>query len=51
MPEYASWGSQERLPTNIDGAYRLVIGKRGEVSGAGRSREGEPRLYLLQIRY
>jgi cyclase len=27
MPEYASWGSQDRFPTNIDAAYRMVTGK------------------------
>jgi cyclase len=27
MPEYASWGSQERFPTNVDAAYRAVTGK------------------------
>ena len=26
MPEYASWGSQERMPTNIDAAYRMLRG-------------------------
>ena len=24
MPEYASWASQDRMPTNIDAAYRMV---------------------------
>jgi cyclase len=28
MPEYASWGSQERMPTNIDAAYRMLGGKK-----------------------
>src|SRR6185437_9097131 len=28
MPEYASWGSQDRMPTNIDAAYRMVTGKK-----------------------
>jgi cyclase len=27
MPEYASWGSQERFPTNVDAAYRALGGK------------------------
>jgi len=27
MPEYASFGSQDRMPTNIDAAYRMVTGK------------------------
>ena len=27
MPEYASWGSQDRFPTNIEAAYRAVIGQ------------------------
>jgi len=27
MPEYASWGGQERMPTNIDAAFRMVTGK------------------------
>ena len=27
MPEYASWGGQERMPTNIDAAYRALSGK------------------------
>jgi len=27
MPEYANWGSQDRLPTNIDAAYRALGGK------------------------
>jgi hypothetical protein len=26
MPEYASWASQDRMPTNIDAAYRAVKG-------------------------
>jgi cyclase len=28
MPEYASWGSQDRMPTNIDAAYRMLGGKK-----------------------
>jgi hypothetical protein len=24
MPEYASWASQDRMPTNIDAAYRMI---------------------------
>jgi cyclase len=27
MPEYANWGSQDRLPTNIDAAYRALGGR------------------------
>jgi hypothetical protein len=27
MPEYESFGNQERFPTNIDAAYRAVTGK------------------------
>ena len=27
MPEYASWGSQERMPTNIEAAYKALGGK------------------------
>ena len=27
MPEYASWASQERFPTNVDAAYRMLNGK------------------------
>jgi hypothetical protein len=27
MPEYAQWGSQDRMPTNIEAAYRMVTGK------------------------
>ena len=27
MPEYASWFSQDRMPTNADAAYRAVTGK------------------------
>jgi glyoxylase-like metal-dependent hydrolase (beta-lactamase superfamily II) len=27
MPEYASWGSQERFPTNVEAAYKAVTGK------------------------
>jgi len=28
MPEYASWGSQDRMPTNIDAAFRALGGKK-----------------------
>ena len=24
MPEYASWASQDRMPTNVEAAYRMV---------------------------
>jgi cyclase len=27
MPEYASWGSQDRFPTNVDAAYKMIVGK------------------------
>ena len=27
MPEYASWGSQDRFPTNVEAAYRAVTAK------------------------
>lgn len=27
MPEYAGWGNQDRMPTNIDAAYRALAGK------------------------
>jgi glyoxylase-like metal-dependent hydrolase (beta-lactamase superfamily II) len=27
MPEYASWGSQDRMPTNVDAAYKALGGK------------------------
>jgi cyclase len=27
MPEYAGWASQERMPTNIDAAYRMATAK------------------------
>jgi hypothetical protein len=27
MPEYASWANQDRMPTNIEAAYRMVTGK------------------------
>ena len=27
MPEYAHWASQDRMPTNIDAAWRMVAGK------------------------
>jgi cyclase len=28
MPEYASWASQDRMPTNIEAAYRMVTMKQ-----------------------
>jgi cyclase len=28
MPEYASWASQDRMPTNIDAAYRMITAKK-----------------------
>jgi len=28
MPEYAGWASQDRMPTNIDAAYRMVTAKK-----------------------
>jgi cyclase len=28
MPEYASWASQDRMPTNIEAAYRMVTANR-----------------------
>jgi cyclase len=28
MPEYANWASQDRMPTNIEAAYRMVAGKK-----------------------
>src|SRR5215470_5694924 len=28
MPEYASWASQDRMPTNIEAAYRMVTAKK-----------------------
>jgi glyoxylase-like metal-dependent hydrolase (beta-lactamase superfamily II) len=28
MPEYAAWASQDRMPTNIDAAYRMVTAKK-----------------------
>ena len=28
MPEYASWASQDRMPTNIDAAYRMISEKK-----------------------
>lgn len=28
MPEYANWGSQDRMPTNIDAAYKVIVGNR-----------------------
>jgi cyclase len=27
MPEYASWGSQDRFPTNVDAAYKALAAK------------------------
>ena len=27
MPEYAHWVTQERMPTNLDAAYRMVTAK------------------------
>jgi glyoxylase-like metal-dependent hydrolase (beta-lactamase superfamily II) len=27
MPEYASWASQDRFPTNIEAAYKMVMAK------------------------
>jgi cyclase len=27
MPEYAGWASQDRMPTNIEAAYRMVTAK------------------------
>ena len=27
MPEYTSWAYQERMPTNIEAAYRAATGK------------------------
>lgn len=27
MPEYASWASQDRFPTNVEAAYKMVTGK------------------------
>lgn len=27
MPEYASWGSQDRMPTNVEAAYRALGGR------------------------
>ena len=27
MPEYASWASQDRFPTNLEAAYKMVTGK------------------------
>ena len=30
MPEYADWSYQERMPTNIDAAYRAVLSGRGQ---------------------
>src|SRR5262252_6897296 len=28
MPEYVSWSSQDRMPTNIEAAYRMVTAKK-----------------------
>jgi len=28
MPEYANWASQDRMPTNIDAAYRMVTANK-----------------------
>jgi len=28
MPEYASWANQERFPTNVEAAYRMLSGKK-----------------------
>jgi hypothetical protein len=36
MAEYADWGSQERLPTNIDDAYRALAANPSALS-QGRS--------------
>ena len=27
MPEYASWANQDRFPTNVDAAYRMITGR------------------------
>jgi hypothetical protein len=27
MPEYASWANQDRFPTNVDAAYRMITAK------------------------
>jgi len=27
MPEYATWASQDRYPTNIEAAYKMVTAK------------------------
>jgi cyclase len=27
MPEYASWASQDRFPTNVEAAYKAIVGK------------------------
>ena len=27
MPEYAGWVSQDRFPTNVDAAYKAVVGQ------------------------
>jgi hypothetical protein len=28
MPEYASWASQDRRPTNVEAAHRMVTAKK-----------------------
>jgi hypothetical protein len=28
MPEYASWASLDRMPTNIEAAYRMVTANK-----------------------
>jgi hypothetical protein len=28
MPEYASWANQERFPTNVEAAYRMLTSKK-----------------------
>ena len=28
MPEYANWASQDRMPTNIEAAYRMITAKK-----------------------
>ena len=27
MPEYASWGSQDRMPTNVEAAYKALFAR------------------------
>jgi cyclase len=27
MPEYAHWASQDRFPTNVEAAYKMLTGK------------------------